>query len=112
MRGDGILPSVTRRILHTIIATAIIATVSLAPAAFSFAEEEGTGGDDTTVTTVGFEPGTEPAVVLSDPAPLEDDAAWTFRYLVPTLLVLSGLAIAGLFVWYGLGVKGRYRVAR
>jgi hypothetical protein len=112
VRGNGILPPVTRRILHTLIAAAIIATVAFAPAVLVFAEEEGAGGDDTTVTTVGFEPGTEPAVVLSDAAPAEDDAAWTFRYLVPSLLVLSGLAIAGLFIWYGLGVKGRYRVAR
>lgn len=110
MRGDGILSPVTLRISHTLIAAAIIATVVLVPAAFSVAEEE--GGAEVTETTVGFEPGTEPAVVLSESTPVDDDAAWTFRYLVPSLLVLSGLAIAGLFVWYGLGIKGRYRVAR
>ena len=112
MRGDGILSPVTHRILHTLIAAAIIATVSLAPATASFAQEEGTGGAEVTDTTVGFEPGTEPAVVLTESAPLADDAAWTFRYLVPSLLVLSGLAIIGLFVWYGVGIKGRYRVVR
>ena len=86
-------------------------TVSFAPVAIAAAQEEGEVAE-TTETTVGFPEGREPAVVLSEGGEAEDDPAWTFRYLVPTLLVLSGLALAGLIVWYGVGVKGRYRVVR
>ena len=53
-----------------------------------------------------------PAVVLSDEAAQEDDAAWTFRYLVPTVLALSGLTLAPVLFSYGLRVRGRYRVVR
>jgi len=85
---------------------AIIATVVLAPAGFSYAEGETEGSD----TTVGFESGREPAVVLPTDTAEGEDPAWTFRYLVPTLLVVSGVALMGVIIWYGLGIKGRYRV--
>lgn len=39
-----------------------------------------------------------------------EDAAWTFRYLVPTALVLSALIVVGVVGRYGVGVRGRYRV--
>ena len=87
---------------------AIIAMFVLAPAGVSYAEGEA----ESTETTIGFESGREPAVVLPTDAAEVDDPAWTFRYLVPTLLVASGAALLGVFIWYGLGVKGRYRVVR
>ena len=103
----------TRRTIHTFVALATLAVVSLAVVSTALAQED-EGGEiaEVTETTDGFAPGTEPAVVISTSGADEDEAAWTFRYLVPTLLVLSGLALAGLFVWYGLGIKGRYRVVR
>lgn len=39
-----------------------------------------------------------------------EDAAWTFRFLVPTALVLSALIVVGVIGRYGIGVRGRYRV--
>jgi hypothetical protein len=75
------------------------------------AQEEGPADTEVTVTTAGFAPGDEPAVVVSDSA-ADEEPAWTFRYLVPTLLVVTGLALIALLVRYGLGVKGRYRVVR
>jgi hypothetical protein len=39
-----------------------------------------------------------------------EDAAWTFRYLVPTALVLSALIVLVVVGRYGIGVRGRYRV--
>ena len=59
-----------------------------------------------------FAPGEEPALIISDEAAAEDDPAWTFRYLVPTLLVLTALILAVVAVAYAIRVKGRYRVAR
>jgi hypothetical protein len=101
---------VKRRNARILVVLAIISLVVFVPAAFSSALQGDEAG--VTETTIGFEPGREPAVVVSDGAVPADDPAWTFRYLVPTLMVVSGAALAGLVVWYGLGVKGRYRVAR
>jgi hypothetical protein len=54
----------------------------------------------------------EPAVVVAEePAPPAEDA-WTFRFLVPALLVITGLAIAGVILGYAVRVKGRYRVSQ
>ena len=97
----------TLRPARLLVVLTLIALVVLVPVTLAAASDTGV-----TETTIGFEPGQEPAVVVSDGAVPADDPAWTFRYLVPTLLVLSGAALAGLVVWYGLGVKGRYRVAR
>ena len=97
----------TRRTILALTALVVLAALVIAPAAS--AEEE---AEAPVTTEATYEPGTEPAIVVSDGGADEDDPAWTFRYLVPTLIVVSGLALLGLFVWYGLGVKGRYRVAR
>lgn len=54
----------------------------------------------------------EPAVVVADEAPPPEDDPWTFRFLVPTVLAMSGMALLVVIVAYGRRVKGRYRVAR
>jgi hypothetical protein len=99
---------VTRRPVRILLALGIVSAIALATAGMSYAPEQG----DTPSTTAGFEDGREPAVVISDGSAVVDDPAWTFRYLVPTLLVVTGAAVLGVFVWYGFGVKGRYRVTR
>lgn len=96
--------------VRSLVVLTMISLMVLVPVVFASALEGDEAG--ATETTLGFEPGQEPAVVVSDGAAPADDPAWTFRYLVPTLIVVSGTALAGLVVWYGLGVKGRYRVAR
>lgn len=53
-----------------------------------------------------------PAVTIGDPAPVDDDAAWTFRFLVPTLLAMTAVGIGLTVVAYARGVKGRYRVSQ
>lgn len=55
--------------------------------------------------------GTEPAVVIEEPAPLPADEAWTFRFLVPTVLAMSGLALAATAVGYAAR-RRRYRLVR
>ncbi|MDH3730455.1 MAG: hypothetical protein OES13_04965 [Acidimicrobiia bacterium] len=39
-----------------------------------------------------------------------EDASWTFRYLIPTALVLSVVITLVVVGRYGFGVRGRYRV--
>jgi len=56
-------------------------------------------------------PGEGPAVVLEDEAEEESDEAWTFRYLVPTLMVGSAVVVLAVLVGYGIRIRGRYRVA-
>jgi hypothetical protein len=53
-----------------------------------------------------------PAVTIGDPAPVDDDTAWTFRFLVPTLLAMTAVGIGLTVAAYARGVKGRYRVSR
>ncbi|MBT8203565.1 MAG: hypothetical protein HKN74_01965 [Acidimicrobiia bacterium] len=52
----------------------------------------------------------EPAVVIDDSEGAPEDDAWTFRFLVPTLLVMTLALVVGLFAWYQLGFNRKYRV--
>lgn len=52
----------------------------------------------------------EPAVVIDDTEVAPDGDAWTFRFLVPTLLVMTLALVVGLFVWYQMGFNRKYRV--
>lgn len=54
----------------------------------------------------------EPAVVLDDGAEAPEEEAWTFRYLVPTLLLMTGVAVVLVSLAYGVRVRGRYRVTQ
>jgi hypothetical protein len=53
-----------------------------------------------------------PAVVVDEEAEPPAEDAWTFRFLVPTLLVMTGIALVGVVVAYRVRVQGRYRVSR
>ena len=56
--------------------------------------------------------GAEPAVVISDDGGDAEDPAWTFRFLVPTVLVITAIALIITGLNYGVRVRGRYRVVR
>ena len=51
-----------------------------------------------------------PAVVIEDDEGVPEDAAWTFRFLVPTLMALTLVLVVGMVVWYQRGFSRRYRV--
>jgi hypothetical protein len=53
-----------------------------------------------------------PAVVLEDEQPEVEEDAWTFRYLVPTLAGITGIAILGIALGYTVRIRGRYRVTQ
>ena len=54
----------------------------------------------------------QPAVVIEDESGEAKEEAWTFRFLVPTLLGASGFVILVVALGYGIRVRGRYRVTR
>jgi hypothetical protein len=54
----------------------------------------------------------DPVVVVGEDAEPPAEDAWTFRFLVPTLLALTGVVVAGVVLAYGVRVAGRYRVSR
>jgi hypothetical protein len=51
-------------------------------------------------------------VIVDEAAEPPAEDAWTFRFLVPTLLVMTGIALVGVVVAYRVRVQGRYRVSR
>ena len=86
-------------------ALALVAVIAIGPSVFA---QEQTLGDSAATTVAGPVPA---VVVDTTPTPIVEDA-WTFRFLVPTVLVVSGLALVGALAAYGVRVRGRYRVAR
>jgi hypothetical protein len=53
--------------------------------------------------------GAEPAVILDSTEGAEPEPAWTFRYLVPTFLVLTLLGVGvTAFRWFRL--RSRYQI--
>jgi hypothetical protein len=57
-------------------------------------------------------PGGTPAVVVEEGAPVAAEPAWTFRFMVPAVLAISGLVLAIAVIGYGVRLRGRYRVVR
>jgi phosphatidylglycerophosphate synthase len=54
-----------------------------------------------------------PAIEVPEPAPAEDTPSWTYRFLIPTLLVLAVLVVVLTVVQYFVKVVGRrYRVVQ
>ena len=51
-----------------------------------------------------------PAVVIDDSEGAPEEDAWTFRFLVPTLMVMTAALVVGLIVWYQRGFSRRYQV--
>lgn len=82
------------RIRLTIAVFFALVVLGVAPA---FAQEGDSSGD-------------APAVVLEDDSSAVAEEAWTFRYLVPTLIGVTGLAVGAVVIGYGVRVRARYRV--
>ncbi len=64
---------------------------------------------DTTTTTFVNGP---PAVLVDNAPAAPAEEAWTFRFLVPTLLLITGIGVVMVVARYGTRVLARYRVAR
>ncbi|HKX75729.1 MAG TPA: hypothetical protein VJR05_10105 [Acidimicrobiia bacterium] len=86
----------------------LLAMVGLALTA-SAAETTTTAAPDETTTTVAI----EPAVPVTEAPETPTQADWTYRYFIPTLLVLAALVVVVTVVQYFLMVvRKRYRVLR
>ena len=97
-----------RNSLMILVAGILIAGSSLV----AVAAEEGGGEDgaaDATTTTI--DSGLEPAVSLDGEAPVEPQDEWTYRYLIPTGLVLAAVIVLFTAIKYFTDVgRKRYRI--
>jgi hypothetical protein len=77
----------------------------------------GTEGEEQTSTTVAEEPaptsGIEPAVPMTTPEASETLPDWTYRYMIPTGIVLAVLVIVMTTIQYFTRVvRRRYRIVK
>jgi hypothetical protein len=77
----------------------------------------GTEGEEPTSTTVAEEPaptsGIEPAVEMTTPEATETLPDWTYRYMIPTGIVLAVLVIVMTTIQYFTRVvRRRYRIVK
>ena len=76
----------------------------------ALAQEEEGGGDSPT-TTVAESSGLEPAVPMNDEEPAPPIPDWTYRYLIPTTVVLGLVVILITSIQYFTSVvRKRYRI--
>jgi hypothetical protein len=98
------MKATTRSAVLTVLAGLVIVVLSLP--AVGAEHEEGT-----TETTVASVSGQEPAVVLTPEVEVEPLADWTYRYLIPTSLVLGAVVILLTSIRYFTAVvRERYRI--
>ncbi len=84
----------------------VLLGVLLAPAAW--ATDEPLPDTEETIVVETFD-GAEPVIVIEPEALGDDEPAWTFRYLVPTFLVLTLIGVVVTFYrWYQL--RSKYEV--
>ena len=70
---------------------------------------EGGGGAETTAPG----PTIVPAAPVEETAALPEDVPWTYRYLIPAVLVIGGLAVVVTIIQYFVRVvRARYRPVR
>jgi hypothetical protein len=99
--------------LSRVLALAIVIGALFSVTATALATEEpaetGSTVTDSTVPTVDF----EPAVPVTTPAATEPLPDWTYRYMVPTAIVLALLvAIITSVQYFTRVVRKRYRIVQ
>lgn len=92
-----------------ILLLAVAAFVAAAPA-LAFTEGESEGDTEVVEEDQGSELGIEPAVEAPPVAEDEPDRPWTQRFLAPTVLALGVVGLLGSIAYYGMRVRGKYRV--
>ena len=94
-------------LLLLIVGVCIVTTSMAALAAEEGGEGEG-GGEETTSTT---ESGLSPAVPLEDEEAAPAEVDWTYRYMIPTGLIIAAVIILVTSVKYFTDVvRRRYRI--
>jgi hypothetical protein len=93
--------------LSRVLAAAIVVGALFSIAATATAQETTTTVTETSVPQVDF----EPAVPVTTPAAAEPLPDWTYRYMVPTALVIALLVVVVTTVQYFTRVvRKRYRI--
>ncbi len=96
-----------RKSLLVLLVLALVTTFALAVSAQTEGEDTGDGGAATTTTVSGLSPAVD-AGQEEAPPPLPD---WTYRYLVPTGLLLAAVIILLTAIKYFTDVvRKRYRI--
>ena len=107
---SGTLHPAMRRLARFLL-LALIAAFVLVPAVAGAVEDSGEGGETERpeVEEVDFDG--EPAVIVDlDPEEEEAAPAWTYRFLIPTLMALTMVLVAFIVIRYFTEVvKGRQR---
>jgi hypothetical protein len=92
-----------------LLVTGLVILCHLIPLAAAAGTTTTTGGGETTTTAVVI----EPAVPVTEAPEVEEQLDWTYRYFIPTLLVLAALVVVVTVVQYFvMVVRKRYRVVR
>ncbi len=94
------------RSLRVLTATLLVGLVLALPSAAMGQEEE---TEDVEPAPIAVESGA--AVEVPPLDVVEETPPWTQRFLVPTILALTVVAIGGVTVYYLVGIKGRYTVS-
>ncbi|MGD2060033.1 MAG: hypothetical protein PVF87_04140 [Acidimicrobiia bacterium] len=99
-----------RNSLLVVLIAALVASFSMSVlAASEGGEGEGEGAGDATTTTI--DSGLTPAVEVGSDQPAVAEADWTYRYMIPTALVLVAIVILATAIKYFTDVvRRRYRI--
>ncbi|MGH3650176.1 MAG: hypothetical protein ACRDU9_05650 [Acidimicrobiia bacterium] len=98
-----------RNSLLLLVSAVLVASLSMSVMAAEEGGEEGGEGVESTTTTI--QSGLTPAVPIEDPETAPATADWTYRYMIPTALVLAVLIIIVTAVKYFTDVvRKRYRI--
>ena len=103
-----------RRLARTSTLLAVVALLVAGLAVTGLAAEEGAEEGvegSTTTTTVATDSGLEPAVDLSEEPTEPPQPDWTYRYMIPTALVLAAVIVLVTAIRYFTDVvRKRYRI--
>jgi phosphatidylglycerophosphate synthase len=104
-----------RRLLALALVTSVVALLSLPLGATTTTE----AGTETGTTEAGTTEATTPAVTIEPAVPVdttpvpETNPDWTYRFFIPTLLVLAVLVVIVTVIQYFTRVvRNRYRIVR
>ena len=101
----------TRIAILLVVAGAFFALV--ASPALATEETDPTAPADETEQTVPVTSDIEPAVPITTPAVIETELDWTYRYMIPTAILLAVLVIVATTVQYFTSVvRKRYRIVK
>ncbi len=90
---------------------ALASTQGDAPLVVAFTEAEGEGeGEEAPPTTTVSEGGIAPAELAPPVEESEVEDQWTAKFLAPTVAILGAIGVVAAVAFYGVRVRGRYRV--